>query len=137
MAIRGRFFHGSQMLLLPALYIFCMNSRYAARLRTSNQDAQPGAWDELQRIVDADQGRTGPRPRSSSAVTRFLPGSDLCWWKRTRKAISPVWHAMPGWCEPSAVNFWPMTSIGAGNPARCFRDFYYRTRKSWSRPPDG
>ena len=132
----GRFFHGYYKCYcyLP-LYIFCGEQPLCARLRTSNQDASAGSVEELQRIV------TQIRAHWPKTQIIIRGDSGFC-----REAIMR-------WCEENqesyllglARNARLVRAIGgqlqeahdkyrrSGNPARCFRDFHYRTRKSWSR----
>ena len=131
----GRFFHGYYKCYcyLP-LYIFCGEQPLCARLRTSNQDASAGSVEELQRIV------TQIRAHWPKTQIIIRGDSGFC-----REAIMR-------WCEENqesyllglARNARLVRAIGgqlqeahdkyrrSGNPARCFRDFHYRTRKSWS-----
>ncbi len=132
----GRFFHGyyRHYCYLP-LYIFCGEQLLCARLRPSNIDASAGSVEELERIVTQIRGR----------------------WPKTRIVIradsgfcrEPIMR----WCEDHGVGYVlglarnsrvvralgaPMREARAayqhtGRAARRFRDFHYRTRKSWSR----
>ena len=132
----GRFFHGYYgcYCYLP-LYIFCGEHLLCARLRTSNRDASAGSVEELERIVS--------QIRAHWPTTRInLRGdSGFC-----RESIMR-------WCEDNGIgyvlglarNVRLVRAIGAqmheagevhretGKAARRYRDFHYRTRKSWSR----
>ena len=132
----GRFFHGyyGGYCYLP-LYIFCGEHLLCARLRESNRDASAGCLEELDRIV-RQLRRHWPRTR-----IHIRGDSGFC-----REALMR-------WCEEHGVGFVPglarnrrlVHALGAalhearrahhrtGRPARRFRDFTYRTRKSWSR----
>ena len=132
----GRFFHGYYRCYcyLP-LYIFCGEHLLCARLHESNQDASAGSIEELERIVGQIR-RHWPRTR-----IHIRGDSGFC-----RESIMQ-------WCEDHGVGFvlglarnQRLTrALGAamheahsvhrrtGKPARRFRDFTYRTRKSWSR----
>ena len=132
----GRFFHGyyGYYCYLP-LYIFCGEHLLCARLRPSNQDASAGCVEELERIV-LQIRRHFPKTRIN-----IRGDSGFC-----RDAIMT-------WCEDHGVGFVLglarnrrlERALGAeileaqrvhrrtGRPARRFRDFTYRTRKSWSR----
>ena len=132
----GRFFHGyyGHYCYLP-LYIFCGEKLLCARLRPSDRDASAGCLEELQRIV-GQLRRHWPKTRI------YIRGdSGFC-----RESIMR-------WCEDHDVgyvlglarNARLVRAIGGqmhraqaahrhtGKPARRFRDFTYRTRKSWSR----
>ena len=132
----GRFFHGyyRHYCYLP-LYIFCGEHLLCARLRPSNIDASAGSVEELTRIVALIRQR----------------------WPNTRIVI----RGDSGFCRESIMNWCETQGIGylfglarnarlvralgrelhqaqavyrhTGEAARCFSDFRYRTRKSWSR----
>jgi hypothetical protein len=132
----GRFFHGYYRCYcyLP-LYIFCGEHLLCARLRPSNRDASAGSVDELQRIVGQIRAR----------------------WPKTRIGIRGdagfCREAIMAWCEANHVRYVlglarnPRLQRVLGKameearqaqqlsaqPARRFRDFRYKTRKSWSR----
>ena len=131
----GRFFHGYYRgyCYLP-LYIFCGEHLLCARLRPSNQDGAAGSVDELERIIAQIRGR----------------------WPKTRIVIRGdagfCREAIMAWCEANQVHYVLglarnerlQRALGkemeaaraaherSGKPARRFRDFHYRTRKSWS-----
>jgi len=132
----GRFFHGYYRCYcyLP-LYIFCGEHLLCARLRPSNQDASAGSVEELERIV----------------------GQIRAHWPKTRIRIRGdagfCREAIMAWCEANNVRYVLglarnkrlQRALGeamqeartaqerSGQPARRFRDFRYKTRKSWSR----
>jgi len=132
---QGRFFHGYYRCYcyLP-LYIFCGEHLLCARLRPSNQDGAAGSVEELERIVTQIRAR----------------------WPKTRIVIRGdsgfCRDAIMSWCEDNRVHYVlglarnkrlhralgrEMAEARAaheitGKPARRFRDFRYRTRKSWS-----
>ncbi len=132
----GRFFHGyyRHYCYLP-LYIFCGEHLLGARLRPSNIDASAGSMEELERIV----GRIRARWPGTRIVVRGDSG--FC--------REPLMR----WCEEHRIgyvfglarNARLVRAIGrqmheartecrrTGAPARRYRDFRYRTRKSWSR----
>jgi hypothetical protein len=132
----GRFFHGYYdcYCYLP-LYIFCGRHLLAAKLRRANVDAASGAVEETARIVGQIRGRW---PR----VHILLRGdSGFCR------------DALMAWCEANQVDYMfglarnerleqaltseviaaTIESLRTGRPARCFKDFRYTTRDSWSR----
>ena len=132
----GRFFHGYYgcYCYLP-LYIFSGEHLLCARLRPSNQDAAAGSVEELSRIV-AELRRHWPKTRIN-----IRGDSGFCRdWLMT-------------WCEDNAIGYVLGLARNArltrvlgeamhearkahqrtGKAARRFRDFQYRTRKSWSR----
>jgi hypothetical protein len=132
----GRFFHGYYdcYCYLP-LYIFCGRHLLAAKLRRANIDAASGAVEETARIV-AQIRRRWPRVRillrGDSGFTR---------------------DALMAWCEANRVDYVfglarnerleqaltsevisaTIESLRTGRTARCFKDFSYATRDSWSR----
>ena len=132
----GRFFHGYYdcYCYLP-LYIFCGEFLLCARLRPSNIDASAGSVEEVERIVG--------QIRSSWPAVRIVLRADSGFARQ----------ALMAWCEDHDVDYVfglaknarliralgePMQQAQAeheqcGEPARRFRDFSYRTRKSWNR----
>ncbi len=131
----GRFFHGyyRHYCYLP-LYVFCGEHLLCARLRPSNIDASMGTVEELERIVGAIRA-------AWPEVQIVLRGdSGFC-----REQIM-------SWCEANGVDYVLGIAKNArlkasiseelaraetlyeatGHAARVFKDFRYRTRKSWS-----
>jgi len=132
----GRFFHGyyDGYCYLP-LYIFCGRHLLVAKLRRADGDGAVGSVEEVQRIV-AQIRQRWPKVqiilRADSGFAR---------------------EALMGWCEQNTVDYLFGLARNArlqrvigkqmqqakeqaartGKPARVFRDFTYRTRKSWSR----
>jgi len=133
----GRFFHGfyGHYCYLP-LYIFCGEFLLCARLRRSNIDASAGTVEELERIVT--------QIRAAWPRVQIIIRADSGF---AREAIMT-------WCEAHAVDYVLGLAKNArlqralsqelreakqehaqtGVPARVFKDFTYKTRKSWSRP---
>ena len=131
----GRFFHGyyRHYCYLP-LYIFCGEHLLCARLRRSNQDGAAGTVDELQRIIRQIR-RTWPD-------VRIIIRGDSGFCR----------DALMAWCEAQSVDYILglaknnrlKKSIAAeieeaeaqykatGQAARVFKDFRYKTLKSWS-----
>lgn len=132
----GRFFHGYYdcHCYLP-LYIFCGRQLLAAKLRPSNIDGAAGAREEVERIV------TQIRQRWPDVCILLRADSGFC-----REALM-------AWCEANKVDYLfglarnkrlaakieaelaeaAEESRQTGKPARRFKDFIWRTRKSWSR----
>jgi len=132
----GRFFHGYYdcYCYLP-LYIFCGRHLLAAKLRRANVDAASGAVEETARIV-AQIRRRWPR-------VRILLRGDSGFCR----------DALMAWCEANQVDYVfglarnerleqaltseviaaTIESLRTGKTARCFKDFRYATRDSWSR----
>jgi hypothetical protein len=131
----GRFFHGyyRSYCYLP-LYIFCGEHLLCARLRQANQDGAAGAKEELARIIE--------RIRLSWPETRIIVRGDSGFCR----------DELMSWCETHEVDYVLglaknsrlKTALAAEmaeakvqyeatqQAARVFRDFRYRTRKSWS-----
>ena len=131
----GRFFHGyyDTYCYLP-LYVFCGRHLLAAKLRPANIDASAGSIEEVARIVAQIRRRwpkVGILLRADSGFAR---------------------EALMAWCENNSVDFLfglaknarlnaeieaelaaaQEQSQSTGKPARRFKDFRWRTRKSWS-----
>ena len=135
-AQEGRFFHGyyRHYCYLP-LYIFSGGHLLCARLRPANIDAAKGSVEELRRIV----GRIRQRWPGARIVVRGDSG--FC-----REDIMD-------WCERNGVDYVlglarnerlvrridkalrksRRRHAATGKASRRFREFRYRTRKSWSR----
>ena len=132
----GRFFHGyyKSYCYLP-LYIFCGSHLLCAKLRPSNIDAAAGSVKQLDRIVKQIRAKW-------PGVQIVIRGdSGFC-----RENIM-------SWCELNHVDFVLGLAKNArlkrilgkelyeakqqfeatGNAARVYKDFSYRTKKSWSR----
>jgi hypothetical protein len=132
----GRFFHGyyGGYCYLP-LYIFCGSYLLCARLRRSNIDASEGSVVEVDRIV--------AQIRERWPEVHIILRADSGFAREELMA----------WCEQHEVDFVfglarnarLQRALGAelaqaralheesGKAARVFKDFVYRTRKSWSR----
>ena len=132
----GRFFHGyyGGYCYLP-LYIFCGFHLLCSRLREANVDASFGAVTELERIV--------ARIRQSWPEVRIIVRGDSGFAR----------EELMSWCESHGVDFVLglarnarlQRAVGgelaqaraqfeeSGKAARVFKDFVYRTKKSWSR----
>lgn len=132
----GRFFHGyyGGYCYLP-LYIFCGSHLLCSRLREANVDASFGAVAELERIV--------ARIRQSWPEVRVIVRGDSGFAR----------EELMSWCESHGVDFVLGLARNArlqralggeleqaraqfeesGKAARVFKDFVYRTKKSWSR----
>jgi Transposase DDE domain group 1 len=132
----GRFFHGYYdcYCYLP-LYVFCGRHLLAAKLRSASVDAAAGAVNEVARIV-AQIRRRWPH-------VRILLRADSGFAREELMA----------WCEANGVQFLfglqkndrliveiaseleraEAKSRRTGKPARSFKEFAWRTRRSWSR----
>lgn len=132
----GRFFHGYYKCYcyLP-LYIFCGSHLLCAKLRPSDMDAAAGSVKQLERIVG--------QIRSEWPEVQIVIRGDSGFCRE--KIMS--------WCEANQVDFVlgmaknaRLTRIlgkelheakqqfeATGQAARLYKDFRYRTRKSWGR----
>jgi hypothetical protein len=132
----GRFFHGyyRHYCYLP-LYVFCGDHLLCARLRPSNIDASAGTLEELERIVG--------QIRSSWPEVKVLVRGDSGFCR----------EKLMSWCEANGVDYVfgiaknerlkasiadelavaEVLYAQTGRAARVFKDFRYRTLKSWSR----
>jgi hypothetical protein len=132
----GRFFHGyyDGYCYLP-LYVFCGRHLLAAKLRPASMEAAAGAVQEVARIV-AQVRRHWPH-------VRILLRADSGFAREELMA----------WCEANGVHFLfglqqnarlvaeiaselaraEAKSRRTGKPARCFKEFKFKTRRSWSR----
>jgi hypothetical protein len=132
----GRFFHGyyGHYCYLP-LYIFAGEHLLCARLRPSNIDASAGAQEEVERIV--------------TALRRVWPGVRIILRADSGFCREPLMK----WCEEHQVDYVFGLARNAklermvggelqqvqqeyartAQPARMFKEFTYRTKKSWSR----
>jgi hypothetical protein len=132
----GRFFHGYYgcYCYLP-LYIFSGEHLLCARLRRSDIDASAGALEDVQRIVGQIRERWPEVSIIVRADSGFARDSLMAWCEehgvdyvfglakntRLRRVLSKELHQVEQECARS------------GKPARLFKDFTYRTRKSWTR----
>jgi hypothetical protein len=132
----GRFFHGyyGNYCYLP-LYIFCGEFLLGARLRSSNIDASEGALDELKRII--------AQIRQKWPALHILIRADSGFCR----------DEILSWCEGNGVDYViglakndrlideieaelqqaDQEFEGTGKPVRIFKEFSYRTLKTWSR----
>jgi hypothetical protein len=132
----GRFFHGYYRCYcyLP-LYVFCGDHLLCARLRRSNIDASAGTEDELERIVG--------QIREYWPQVRIIVRGDSGFARESIMA----------WCESNGVDYVFGLAKNSrliaritkalkrvrrryrrlGEASRRYRDFHYKTRKTWSR----
>jgi len=131
----GRFFHGYYdcYCYLP-LYVYCGRDLLASKLRPANIDASAGAVEEIARIV--------AQIRRRWLHTRIVLRADSGFAR----------DGLMAWCEANAVDYIfglaknarligaieaelaeaQNESLQTGAPARRFKDFTWKTRKSWS-----
>lgn len=132
----GRFFHGyyREYCYLP-LYIFCEDHLLCARLRESNIDASKGAVEELKRIVGQIRKKwpavavliRGDSGFCREEIMAWCEGNDVDYLlgiaknERLKKAIAAALEEAKRQYEET------------GRASRVFKDFSYRTLKTWSR----
>ena len=131
----GRFFHGyyKSYCYLP-LYIFCGRHLLCAKLRRANIDASAGSIEEVARIV-AQIRKRWPMVRILLRADSGFTRDDLMTWceqndvdylfglAKNARLISEIAAELGDAAEENRKS---------GKPARRFKDFHYRTRKSWS-----
>jgi hypothetical protein len=132
---QGRFFHGYYdcYCYLP-LYVFCGDDLLCAKLRSSNIDPSEGTIEELQRIVELI--------RVKWPDVRIIVRGDSGFCR----------EEIMRWCEANGVDYLfgmarnirlrgkiakelakaKRSFQETHQPQRIFKDFTYRTRKSWS-----
>ena len=133
----GRFFHGyyDGYCYLP-LYIFCGRFLLAAKLRSANIDGAAGALEEVARIVGQIRARW-PKVRIVLRGDSGFCREDLMAWCEANRVdylfgLAPNAHLK----AVVAREAWRAKRLceRTGKAARLFRDFAYRTNKTWSRP---
>jgi DDE family transposase len=132
----GRFFHGYYKCYcyLP-LYIFCGRHLLCAKLRRADIDGAAGACEEVARIVAQIRARW-PQVRILLRADSGFARDELMTWcednkvdylfglAKNRRLVKEIATEL---AEAKAA------SETSGEPARRFKDFTYRTRKSWTR----
>jgi hypothetical protein len=132
----GRFFHGyfGNYCYLP-LYIFCGEFLLCARLRPSNIDASAGAREEVERIVARIRAKWPEVPIVIRADSGFCRDEIMTWCEhngvdyvlglaknaRLVRAVGGELHRVKSLFEQT------------GAASRIFSEFFYRTKKTWSR----
>ena len=131
----GRFFHGYyKNYCYLSLYIFCGQHLLCAKLRPSDIDASAGSVKQVQQIV--------ARIRTAWPKVRIIVRGDSGFCR----------ESLMRWCEDNGVDYVfglaknkRLTKVlskelhevqvehqQTGQPARKFKEFLYRTKKSWS-----
>lgn len=132
----GRFFHGyyKSYCYLP-LYIFCGRHLLCAKLRRANIDASAGSVEEVARIVAQIRERW-PEVRILLRADSGFTRDELMTWceqndidylfglAKNNRLIAEIAAELAEAAEENRQS---------GKPARRFKDFHYRTHKSWSR----
>jgi len=132
----GRFFHGyyGHYCYLP-LYIFAGHHALCCRLRPSNIDASEGALEEVKRIV-GQLRESWPQVRITLRADSGFCREELMAWseangvdyvfglaknERLKKKLTAAMQEARSLHEAT------------GESARVFTEFFYQTRRSWSR----
>jgi hypothetical protein len=131
----GRFYHGyyRSYCYLP-LYIFCGEHLLCARLRTADQDGAAGTVEELARIIERIRlswPETGIIVRGDSGFCR----DDLMTWCEAYAIDYVVGIAKNSRLKTAIASEMAEAKVqyeATQQAARVFRDFRYRTRRSWS-----
>ena len=131
----GRFFHGYYdcYCYLP-LYVFCGRHLLACKLRRANIDAAAGAVQEVARIV-AQIRQRWPRVRILLRADSGFAREELMAWCEANGV-----DFLFGLAKNDRLNAMIKTELDraaaksrrTGKPARCFKDFRWTTRDSWS-----
>ena len=132
----GRFFHGyyDSYCYLP-LYVFCGERLLCAKLRPANIDASAGAGKIVARIVEQIRQRWPKVRIILRGDSGFCREELMAWCKehgvdfvfglaKNRRLLKVLGRELYQAQQQFAAT---------GQPARIFREFDYRTRKSWSR----
>ncbi|HEY1561480.1 MAG TPA: IS1380 family transposase [Caulobacteraceae bacterium] len=133
----GRFFHGyyGNYCYLP-LYVTCGEHLLASKLRRSNLDAAAGSVEEIERIVGQIRARWPTVRITLRADSGFAREEVMIWCElngldflfglaRNVRLVEVIAAELK---EAEAAS-----QADQGRPARRFKDFTYRTRKSWRR----
>lgn len=132
----GRFFHGyyGHYCYLP-LYIVCGDSVLWAELRPSNIDASKGSVEALTRIVARIRERF-PRVEILVRADSGFAREKLMRWCEENGVEYVLGLARNARLERALRKHLQRAAVRharSGRPERCFRDFRYETRASWSR----
>ena len=132
----GRFFHGYYdcYCYLP-LYVFCGRDLLAAKLRPASMDAAAGAVEEVARIV-AQVRRRWPHVRILVRADSGFAREELMVWCEAHGV-----HFLFGLAKNDRLIAETASELAraeaksrrTGKPARYFKDFRWRTRRSWGR----
>jgi hypothetical protein len=132
----ARFFHGyyGHYCYLP-LYIFCGEHLLCARLRPSNQDASAGSTEEVECIVRQIRYRWPKTRILLRADSGFCREELMSWCEKHRVDYVLGFARNPRLRRKiaSALRQAKQEYLRTGKPARVFTEFFYRTRKTWSR----
>jgi hypothetical protein len=132
----GRFFHGYYMnyCYLP-LYIFCGEFLLCAKLRPSNIDASAGALEEVERIVEQIRA-AWPKTRIIIRADSGFVREPLMMWCEDQENVDFVLGLAKNERLTRRIRKQLRKAKQrydqTGQAARVYKNFSYRTRKSWS-----
>ena len=132
----GRFFHGyyDEYCYLP-LYVFCGKHLLLAKQRRADVAGSDGAVEDMARIVGQIR-RSWPRVRIILRGDSGFSNDELMSWCEANRVDYVFGLARNARLEAALVGEAAAAKrlcLSSGKPARVFRDFFYRTLKSWSR----
>lgn len=135
----GRFFHGYYKCYcyLP-LYCFCGNIPLWTKLRTSGRDASDGTIQALEKIVRAIRKRFGKRQKILvRGDSGFAREAIMAWCEKEKNLFYCLGLARNARLQRELEEDFEQieAAIEKGEsqaPYRRFKDFSYRTHKSWS-----
>ena len=133
---QDRFFHGyyGGYCYLP-LYIFCARHLLCALLRPANIDASAGALEQVQRIVTHLRGAWPDVKILLRADSGFAREDLMAWCEENQVDYLFGLARNPRLQEAIRPELTQAKALSdqRQQPVRLFKDFRYRTRKSWSR----
>jgi hypothetical protein len=115
--------------------VFCGGHLLAAKQRQANSDASAGAREEAERIVHHIRERW-PSTRIVLRADSGFAREELMAWCETNRVDYVFGLARNARLSETIAAEMAQAQAQAhetGNPARCFKDFEWTTRKSWSR----
>jgi Transposase DDE domain group 1 len=132
----GRFFHGyyRSYCYLP-LYIFCGDFLLCARLRRANIDASAGAVEEVERIIRGIRGRWPEVRIILRGDSGFAREALMAWCEQNRVdyLFGLARNARLEAAIASEMEQAQQEHEATGKAVRRFKEFTYRTQKTWSR----
>jgi hypothetical protein len=132
----GRFFHGyyNNYCYLP-LYIFCGQHLLLAKLRPADIDAAAGSVKQVAKIVERIRRRWPDVRIIVRGDSGFCRENLMAWCERNRVdyVLGLAKNARLQRILGSELHEAKQLFEATGQASRVFKDFTYRTRKSWSR----
>lgn len=132
----GRFFQGyyREYCYMP-LYVFCGEHLLCAQLRPADQDGAAGSVVKLASLVERIR-RVWPKVQIIVRGDSGFCRDNLMSWCEEQGVdfiLGLAKNVRLGWEIDLELELARAESEATGKPARRFRDFRYKTRKSWSR----